>query len=401
MAKRYPFSPEVLDSLPEPIAELIRGLEERLIEEICSRLKIADNLNEVTVQAIRSLRALGIDLSSIEAAIAETAKITEEKLDELFDEVVARNQAYHTELMGLAGITAPAVIVAEADIEAIRRQTKEEFTNLTQSMGFVVRKGGRVVEVLPPAKAYQRILDNAEADVMAGTISYQQAITNATRQLADGGMKKIRYEADGKVHIDQADVAARRAVLTGVNQLCQKYTEQSVERLDTNLVEVSAHSGARNEGDGPANHHNWQGKVYEWTRGKEKRTRYPDFEKVTGYGTGEGLGGWNCRHHYFPHIESVSERTYTDEELESIDKPPFEYQGKIYDQYHASQKQREIERTVRKYKRREIAASAAGLEEEAAIAKARIRRLNAEYKAFSEAADLPMQKERMKVVYPD
>jgi len=336
-----------------------------------------------------------------EAAIAETAKITEEKLDELFDEVVARNQAYHTELMGLAGITAPAVIVAEADIEAIRRQTKEEFTNLTQSMGFVVRKGGRVVEVLPPAKAYQRILDNAEADVMAGTISYQQAITNATRQLADGGMKKIRYEADGKVHIDQADVAARRAVLTGVNQLCQKYTEQSVERLDTNLVEVSAHSGARNEGDGPANHHNWQGKVYEWTRGKEKRTRYPDFEKVTGYGTGEGLGGWNCRHHYFPHIESVSERTYTDEELESIDKPPFEYQGKIYDQYHASQKQREIERTVRKYKRREIAASAAGLEEEAAIAKARIRRLNAEYKAFSEAADLPMQKERMKVVYPD
>lgn len=398
---RYPFQPDVLDSLPEPIAELIRGLEDRLIEEICSRLKIADNLNEVTVQAIRSLRALGIDLSSIEAAIAETAKVTEEKLDELFDEVIARNQAYHEELIDMAGITAPAVIVSDADIEAIRRQTKEELSNLTASMGFLVRKHGRVVEILPPAKAYQRILDNAEVDVMAGTISYQQAIENATRQLADGGLKRIQYEADGRTHIDQADVAARRAVLTGVNQLCQKYTEQSVERLGTNLVEVSAHSGARNTGDGPANHHRWQGKVYEWVKDGEKKTKYPDFAKTTGYGTGEGLGGWNCRHHYFPHIEGVSERTYTDKELETIDKPPFEYQGRTYDQYHASQKQREIERTIRKYKRRKIAAEAAGLEEEAQSANIRIRRLNQLYREFSEAAGLPMQRERMKALYPD
>ena len=263
---KYPFQPQILDALPEPIAELIRGLEDRLIQEICSRLKMADNLNEVTVQAIRSLRALGIDLASIEAAIAETAQLTEKKLDELFDDVVARNQAYHTRLMDMAGITAPAVIIAEADIEAIRRQTKDELTNLTGSMGFLVRRGGRVVEVLPPAKAYQRILDNAETDVMAGTVSYQQAIANATRQLADGGLKKIRYEADGKVHIDQADVAARRAVLTGVNQLCQKYTEQSVEELGTNLVEVSAHKGARNV-QGPNGweaHSKWQGRVFEW-----------------------------------------------------------------------------------------------------------------------------------------
>lgn len=398
---KYPFQPSVLDSLPEPIAELIRGLEDRLIQEICSRLNIADNLNEVTVQAIRSLRALGVDLGDIEAAIAETAQVTEEKLDELLDEVVARNQAYHTELMDLAGITAPNVIVAEADIEAIRRQTKEELTNLTQSMGFVVRRGGRVVEVLPPAKAYQRILDNAETDVMAGSISYQQAIINATRQLADGGLKKIRYETDGKSHIDQTDVAARRAVLTGVNQICQKYTEQAVERLDTNLVEVSAHRGARNTGDGPVNHHRWQGKVYEWVKNGKKKTRYPDFVKSTGYGTGEGLCGWNCRHHYFPHVAGVSERTYTDEELENIDKPPFEYQGKLYDQYHASQKQREIERTIRKYKRREIAAKAAGLEDEAQATGIRIRRLNRFYREFSEAAGLPQQRERMKVLYPD
>ena len=47
---RYPFQPEFLDTLPEELAELYRDLETTLLEEICSRLKLADQLNEVTVQ---------------------------------------------------------------------------------------------------------------------------------------------------------------------------------------------------------------------------------------------------------------------------------------------------------------------------------------------------------------
>ena len=54
---KYPFSPEILDALPEELAELFRDLELTLLDEICSRLKIADQLNEVTVQDIRALRA--------------------------------------------------------------------------------------------------------------------------------------------------------------------------------------------------------------------------------------------------------------------------------------------------------------------------------------------------------
>ena len=88
-------------------------------------------------------------------------------------------------------------------------------------------------------------------------------------------------------------------------------------------------------------------------------------------------------------------------ELERIDRPAFEFQGEKYTQYEATQRQREIERTVRKYRRREIAYRAAGLEEEAKSAGVRIKRLNLLYRDFSEVSGLPMQKERMKVVYPD
>ena len=38
---KYPFTPELLDSLPEELAELYRSLELKLLDEICSRLKIA------------------------------------------------------------------------------------------------------------------------------------------------------------------------------------------------------------------------------------------------------------------------------------------------------------------------------------------------------------------------
>lgn len=393
---KYPFTPDVLDAMPEELAELYRNLELTLLEEICSRLKIADNLNEVTVQDIRAFRSLGIDLEDIKKAISETSKVGMDKLGKLFDEVVERNQKYYDELVDLADVTKPDRYVDATDIDAIRRQTVEEFTNLTQSMGFLVTEGGKRV-MKPPAKAYQWALDNAEMRIMSGGISYREAIQNSVKQLADSGIRVVDY-ASG--HVDQIDVAARRAIMTGVNQLCQKYSEQSVEYLETDLVEVSAHQGARDTGTGPENHKEWQGKVYRWKQKHgNSKGGYPDFAEITGYGTGPGLGGWNCRHHFYPFYEGVSERTYTDEQLENIDPPPFEYQDRTYTAYEATQKQRMIERTVRKLKRERAAFEKAGLTEDAQDINVRIRRLNKAYKDFTKTAGLPEQKDRMKVLY--
>ena len=261
---RYPFSPEILDALPEELAELFRGLELKLLEEICSRLRIADQLNEVTVQDIRALRAHGIDLEDIKKAIRKTTNAGEKKLDKLLDDVVARNQRYYTEMVDLAGVTAPERLVDQEDIYAIYEQTKGQYRNITQSMGFLVREG-RYRVMLPPAKAYQWALDSALMQLQSGAVSYHQAIGEAVKRLADGGLKTVDYESG---HIDSVDVAVRRAVMTGVNQLNQKYREQSMDYLETDLVEVMAHLGARNI-DGPngwENHAKWQGKVYRWRK---------------------------------------------------------------------------------------------------------------------------------------
>ena len=273
---RYPFSPEILDAIPEELAELFRDLEMKLLEEICSRIRIADQLNEVTVQDIRALRAHGIDLEDIKKAIRKATSTGEEKLDRLLDDVVARNQRYYTEMVDLAGVTVPERLLDQEDIYAIYEQTKGQYRNITQSMGFLVRQGRHRV-MLPPAKAYQWALGSAELQIQSGAISYNQAISEQVKRLADRGLC-VAFDKDGKPlknrvayesgHIDQLDVAVRRAVMTGVNQLNQKYREQSMDYLETDLVEVTAHLGARNI-PGPLGfeaHSEWQGGVYKWRR---------------------------------------------------------------------------------------------------------------------------------------
>ena len=394
--KKYPFSPAMLDALPEELAGLFRSLEDTLLDEICSRLPLKDQLNEVTVNAIRALRTHGIDTKDIKRAIQKTAGISEKKLDKLFDDVIARNQKYYTEIIDMAGLTQPDILVNAATIEAIRAQTLDEFHNITASMGFLVDKGRTM---LPPARAYQWALDSAVMQIQSGAISYNQAIKSAVWQLA-GGLKVVNYESG---HVDQIEVAARRAVMTGVNQICDQYANQSAEYLNTRYFEISAHSGARDKpGPSPwSPHKEWQGKVYYQSESGEPDPLglYDDLVEMTGYGYVDGLTGANCRHHKYAFIPGVSERTYTDEQLAHIDDGlGCTFDGKTYTAYEATQMQRRLERQIRAQKRLKNAYKSAGLSEDATAANIKLRRLNDKYREFSREAGLPEQRERIKVL---
>lgn len=395
--QKYPFTPELLDALPEELAELFRSLEATLLDEICTRLNLKDQLNEVTVQAIRALRSQGIELDEVKKAIRRTSNLSEQELDELISNVLERNQAYYAELIDFAGLTQPEALVDAAAIDAIRRQTQEEFHNLTQSMGFLVDNGRTM---LRPAKAYQWALDNAAMQIESGAVDYNQAVQNAVKQLASSGLKVVSYESG---HVDQADVAARRAVMTGVNQLCDQYANQSAEYLNTRYFEVSAHSGARDKpGRSPwASHKDWQGKVYYQSEHGEPdpRGEFKDLVETTGCGYVDGLTGANCRHHKSAFIPGVMERTYTDNQLKHIDDGlGCDFEGQHYTAYEATQMQRRLERTIRKQKRLRDGYKAAGLEEDSQAANIKLRRLKSKYSEFSEAAGLPEQPERMKVL---
>ena len=187
--------------------------------------------------------------------------------------------------------------------------------------------------------------------------------------------------------------------MTGINKVNRQYDEAAMRELKTDLVEVSAHAGARDKGEGFENHKEWQGRIYRWAKFTEmypgaSKGEYDDFEETCGLGDVQGILGANCRHSYHAFIEDVMEPTYTEEQLKNIDPPDFKYEGKKYTHYEATQKQREIERTIRKWKRIKAAATTP---EDKQTAEIRIRRLTEKYNEFSEAADLRKQPERMRV----
>lgn len=387
---KFPITPEYLEAAPQPIIDAVHGLENDILREICSRFRLTGELNEVAVNDIRILRSIGLDMDDIERCIAENTKSTIPQVEAALDRVVDMSRRYYDSLADKASITMPAHLVSAVDIAIIKAQTLDGYRNITRSLGFAVQSGS-VRTFQPIAKAYQAALDKAELKVYSGSFTVQQAMEDAVRELADSGISIVDY-ASG--HRDHADVAARRAIMTGLNQVTAKYSEAAAEVLETDLYEVTAHRGARDKGAGWQNHKSWQGKVYS-TRSDSK---YPNIYTVCGLGAVDGLEGANCRHRKYAFLEGVSERAYTDKELKEIDTPPITYEGRQYTAYEATQKQREIERTLRKLERRRISYNAAGMVEREQETKARITRLQRKYRAFSKAAKLPEQWERAKII---
>lgn len=388
---KYPITPEFMYSLPLPLMRLYQRLEEQILDDLCSRVAMTGEMTETAIEHIRSLQRRGYDYKKINEYIRKALKLTQSEFDTVWNKAVQRNQQYFDTLIDDNLILGENNFNADLfmqEINAIEMQTLGELTNITRSMGFACRAPDGTVKVDDIGRMYQRVLDDALMRVESGQ-SYNVAIRDATKMLTDSGLQYVDYESGWH---NRVDVAARRAVMTGVTQLSRQYTEQTATLLDTPYREVTAHRGARDgEGKTPwASHKKWQGRVYSVRTGDI----YPSIYEVCGLAEVDGLCGANCRHMYHIWIEGVSERTYTDEELENIDPPPFEFEGKQYTFYEATQKQRQVEASLRKVKRELIAAKGRGDDEEYTTKAVRYRRLNEEYEAFSKAAGLRPQYER-------
>lgn len=397
-------TPEKYYTMPQPMFELAQRVEDYILSDICRRIKQDGYITATAEIQLSALIDRGWSADELMVRIQEITNLSYDVLTELYQRAAEESQRFEEEVFDKLGEKPPSVSEndeLQAQIRAQATQTQETFKNLTGSMGFSVNQNGTQT-FLPLAKTYQYILDRAQTEILSGGVSGQQAIKRAIRDLAASGIKTVSY-ASGRV--DQLDVAVRRATVTGMNQIAEAVNNENIDRFESPLVEVSAHGGARDTGSGYQNHKSWQGRVYYWAQ-KDKwnrqdlKARYPDFESTTGYGRVDGLEGANCRHSKRVFIDGVSERLYTEKQLEKIDDPAFEYEGKEYSTYEATQRQRLLERTQRKYKRILLAYDAAGVQstdpnyQQAAL---KLQLLKQEYQKFSDAAGLREQPERAQV----
>lgn len=395
----YPITPEYIANLPIPARETMARLEEFLLKDICERLTASGG--DVTATArehILMLKNRGYDMKKVSKEISRLTGIAEKQVQQAITDALQKAGVYYSSLYGASGSDIDPITALQADIDAIARITNDEMRNITRSFGFVHRAADGTMTLMTPAETYQRILDDALIKVDSG-ISYNSAINDAVRQLADSGLQAVTYSKEaGPKHatVNRADVAVRRAIQTGVTKISQAYADKACENLKTPYVEITAHAGARDV-DKPnswSNHKRWQGKIYS----KQTADKYPSVYTVCGLGEVDGLCGANCRHTYHPWIDGVSQRAYSDEELEKLDRDDITYNGKKISHYQATQIMRKAETAMRACKRRMITAAAAGDRSGYTTAAARYRAIKAEYNSFVKVNDLRGQMERANIL---
>ena len=349
-------TPDYLDTLPDAVVALWQQVEDDILRDIARRIgKVGSVTKTAAWQAWRyeQMQACHQDVVSLLAKYSGKSKdaIRKALLDAGLETLASDDALYQS--LGFAPSAIDTNETLNNLLNAGYRQTLGTWQNLTATTANTV------------TGEFERALDRAWLQVSSGAFDYKTAIKRAVDGLAVR-MNGVTYPSG---HRDTLEVAVRRAVLTGVNQTAARLQLARADEMGCEFVEVTAHAGARPE------HAVWQGKIYH--RGGAvtyQGERYEDFETTTGYGTGPGLCGWNCRHNFYPFFPGLSAPNYSQEQLDAFSAKEVSYGGTQYTRYEISQMQRALERQVRNLKRRYLAEDAAGVDSTAAAVKLRAAR---------------------------
>ena len=335
--------PSYLDAMPDAFVQLAQQVEDEILQDVARRIGKMGTLTETAdwqLWRYQQTEAVRENVVKLLAKYSGKSEATIRRLlKEAATEAMEREDAiyYHYNLEPTPFEESAAL---NNLLNAGARQTCGTWRNLTATTANTV------------SGAFERTLDVAWGKVATGAFDYKTAVKQAVDSLADE-MPEITYPSG---HTDSLEVAARRAVLTGVNQTAGKLQEARMDEMNVEFVETSAHGGAR------PSHAEWQGRRFHRGGAVDYLGKhYPDFEQATGYGTGAGLCGWNCRHTFFAVFPELGDPpTWTEESLQELNARNIEYNGKLYTQYEVNHMQRARERNVRKWKKRYLAESAAG-----------------------------------------
>lgn len=329
-------TPDYLEHCADEAIKINAELENFIIKDIARRIAQSGVMTETARHQIKAIQESGYLYNDIIAEIANISKLSTEVVKGIFEDAAIETMTFDDKIYELAGLKPTAFRESPTMMQILKtgiQKANNDINNLTMTSAGTAQS------------KFKEITNMAYRQYTSGAFDYNTAIFNAIEQLSKDGIN-VMYPS-GK--LDKIDVAVRRAVLTGVSQTANKLQDKRAEEMNCDLVEVTAHIGARvTKKLDHTNHAWWQGKVYSISGNNDK---YPSLKEITGYGKVDGLGGINCRHNKFPFIEGFSKRAYTDKELEEINNKTVTYNGKEYGEYEALKMQRQKERNIRETKR--------------------------------------------------
>ena len=360
-----------------------RNLENRIMEDVVRRIKKTGQITSSADYQLNRYYILGNSTKDIEDIVKSAVGDDYPETFKLYDEVVEKQYTRSRELYEQVNeefIPYEQNEQLQQLVNGLIQQSNDELYNITRSMGFMVDMGGGRKVFSPLSDYYNQYLDNAIVEITSGAFDYNTVIRRVVGQMTNSGLRTVDY-ASG--HTSRCDVAARRAIMTGLSQLTGHISQTNAQKLHTEYFEIDWHAGAR------PSHRTWQGKV--WS--------YRELVTVCGLGTVTGLQGANCYHEYYPFIPGISERQFSDgwlaEQNRKEDRQKV-FKGKEYTLYEATQRQRYLETNMRAQRQKvKLLQQAGASQDDIMLARCKYQAQLDEYKAFCERMGLQEQRERI------
>lgn len=306
--------------------EIYADLELQIIEEIATRIANFGYANTVVLNDLRIAQEMGFLYQDIVKLVAEYNNTTYEKVNQIFYEAGEKSLKFDDQIYKEAGLN-PLPLKQNESIKQIMNATIARTAGNLQNLCLTIATTGQTQFIEAINKAYM--------ETTTGVKSYTKAIIDAIGEVSKQGAT-IQYPSGRTRSVESA---VRTNIVTAVNQNCGKIQELRANEVGWDLMEITAHSGAR------PTHAKWQGKIVSLS-GKEGYLSKEDIE----YGEATGFKGVNCHHDWLPFSKN-STRAYTEKQLEKWKNEKLTYNGKEYSKYEATQVQRRIERQIRQDKK--------------------------------------------------
>lgn len=321
--------PNYLENIEKQAMNVYNNLELDIIQEIAERIANVGYANTVVKNDIMIAQEMGMLYTDVVDLVAKYNKSSYEDTLKIFEDAGATSIKIDDEVYKKAGLN-PIKIKQDKSMMDLLIASAEKTNNNLNNLVMTTASTSQL--------DFLNAMNQAYMEVSTGVKSYSQSIIDVVDKISKKGTT-VEYPSGHKTSIESA---ARMNIVTGVNQTCGKLQEMRALELGWDLMEITAHGGARPE------HAEWQGKIVSLSGQKG----YLSLKDI-GYGTATGFKGVNCRHDWMPYFKGSS-RTYTEEQLRKWQNETVEYNGTSMTRYQSSQTQRQMEKVIREDKKKLI-----------------------------------------------
>jgi hypothetical protein len=330
-------SPRYLEGLSDEIIEIYSQLETDILQDMARRIARLGKITDATKWQAQMLAEAGGLKKNIGRILAKYDKAIIKQVKDTFTEALETSAKNDNRIFKAATGRTVSAPNAQAMLSTIQK-CHSDLSRLTLTTAATTQT------------QFVQQANRVYMQTQSGAFDYDTAMKNAADELAKRGITTVQYE-NGRPVTRTIESAVRMNILTSVNQTAANQTLNNCEELDCDLVETSAHIGARPE------HEEWQGQIFSISGNNKK---YRPFS-VCGLGEPDGICGINCRHSYYPYFEGI-EKHYSQDDLDVMAKEKVSYNGHEMTRYEGEQKLRGIERNIRHYKRQALTESAGGVD---------------------------------------